>query len=260
MGQIVSNDGTTIGYVRTGTGPALVLVHGGLGDHTRWALVEKLQDSFTIYAMDRRGRGLSGDSEQYSLEREVEDVAAVANSVDGPVNLYGVSSGAIYALEAALRIPNLHRLVLYEPGIPQGEEIVPSEMVDGLQALIDEGKPEDAFVMTSRDIVGLTPEAINRHRTQPSWPERVASAYTIPREVRTLNDYRFRPERFERFQVPTLLLKGTESPQFLKNSVNLLDTALQNSRINALSGQGHTADIVAPEMVAKVMSEFLSRE
>jgi pimeloyl-ACP methyl ester carboxylesterase len=258
MGFVVTSDQTRIGFERHGTGPPLLLVHGGLGDRTRWnPLVEEIKDHFTIYAMDRRGRGLSGDGDVYSLWHEVDDVAAVANSIDGPVSVYGVSSGAVYALEAALKIPNLHKLVLYEPAIADGVEITPPDFVERLEKLIDDGKREEAIVAMLRDLVGLSPEELSEYRSQPSWPARVAAAHTIPREERTSNEYRFHPGKFQDFLTPTLLLMGTESPAFLKKSVKLVDATLPSSRVYVLDGQGHAADIVAPKIVARALREFL---
>src|SRR5690349_20970515 len=105
MGEIRSVDGTAIAYRRSGSGPPLVLVHGTSATPARWASVApRLESHFTVYAVDRRGRGMSGDASSYAIEREFEDVAAVVLSIDGPVDLLGHSYGAICALEAASRV------------------------------------------------------------------------------------------------------------------------------------------------------------
>ena len=115
MDRVRSKDGTLIAYERSGTGPALVLVHGTTADHTRWASVlPMLEQRFTAYAVDRRGRGQSDDSAVYSIEREYEDIAAVVASIQGPVNLLGHSYGALCSLEAALLATNLNKLILPE--------------------------------------------------------------------------------------------------------------------------------------------------
>src|SRR5687767_12504745 len=119
--RVASQDGTSIAVQVTGRGAPLLLVHGTTADHSRWTpLLPALEARFTVHAMDRRGRGESGDAADYSLVREFEDVAAVVDAIGGPVNLLGHSYGALCSLEAALRTSNLRKLILYEPPIPLG--------------------------------------------------------------------------------------------------------------------------------------------
>ena len=118
MEHITSRDGTPIAYERCGNGLPLVLIHGAAADHTRWTpLLQELEKRFTVYAIDRRGRGESGDVGPYRVEREYEYVVAVVNSIPGPVNLLGHSYGVICSLEASLKVSNLRKLILYEPPI-----------------------------------------------------------------------------------------------------------------------------------------------
>src|SRR5918997_6374680 len=129
---ITSKDGTQIAYRRSGEGPPLVLVHGTAANHSRWSpVLPALEKRFTVYAMDRRGRGGSGDADGYAVHREFEDVTAVIDSIGEPVNLLGHSYGALLALEAALLTRNIRKLVLYDPGIEvAGQEIYPHEVID----------------------------------------------------------------------------------------------------------------------------------
>jgi pimeloyl-ACP methyl ester carboxylesterase len=116
MLTVVSRDGTEIAAWRSGSGPPLVLVHGGTTDHTNWdGVVSELGRHFTVYAMDRRGRGGSGDAPTYAVEREFEDVATIVDRLGGPVHLMGHSYGALCALEATRLTSNIAKLVLYEP-------------------------------------------------------------------------------------------------------------------------------------------------
>jgi pimeloyl-ACP methyl ester carboxylesterase len=118
-GTVISSDGTHTGYWRTGEGPPLVLVHGTSADHTRWdPVLPALEEHFTVYAVDRRGRGESGDAAEYPLEREVEDVVAVVDSIGAPASLLGHSYGAICSLEASRLSARVRRFVLYEPPLP----------------------------------------------------------------------------------------------------------------------------------------------
>src|SRR5918998_6394003 len=124
---VTSEDGTRIAGWRSGEGPPLVLVHGTAADHSRWKpVLPAFEERFTVYAVDRRGRGDSGDAEDYAIEREFEDVAAVVDTIGEPANLLGHSYGALCALEAALLTPNVRKLVLYEPPMEvTGERINP---------------------------------------------------------------------------------------------------------------------------------------
>src|SRR5262245_47232567 len=140
MTSVRSKDGTAVAYARSGHGPPLVLVHGTTADHTRWApLLAALEQRFTVYALDRRGRGGSGDAAGYAIEREFEDVAALVDSIGEPVGLLGHSYGALLSLEAMLRTSRVRKLVLYEPPIPAGVLIYSQGVIEKLQALLDKG-------------------------------------------------------------------------------------------------------------------------
>ena len=116
MKTVQSRDGTTIAFVRSGSGPSLILIVGALSDHTAAAAFSPhLESHFTVYSYDRRGRGESGNTQPYTVEREMEDLAALVDDIGEPVFLFGHSSGAILALEAALGGVPVQRLVLYEP-------------------------------------------------------------------------------------------------------------------------------------------------
>src|SRR5215470_16425578 len=140
MQTITSRDGTAIAFVRSGAGPALVLVHGTTADHTRWKpLLPRLETHFTVYAVDRRGRGGSGDAPDYSIEREFDDIAAVVDAIGEPVLLLGHSYGAVCSLEASLRTQHVSKLVLYEPPIRTAGSLFPPGTVERLQVLLDAG-------------------------------------------------------------------------------------------------------------------------
>ena len=260
---VTSADGTPIAYERTGDGSPLVLVHGTAGDHTRWEINDvraALAEHHTVYAMDRRGRGGSGDAATYELGREFEDVAAMVDSIDEPVNLLGHSHGAICALEATLLTDNLRSLVLYEPPIPWeivGPELFSEETVAEMEALLADGEDEEALVVFMRDLLELPPEQLDALRSHPSWPARVAAAPTLPREERAPFDYEWDPARFADMTTPTLLLLGGESPEWARDSTEAIHEALPNSQIVVLDGEGHVAMNTAPELFVDEVLAFL---
>lgn len=207
--------------------------------------------------MDRRGRGGSGDAEDYAIEREYEDVAALATSIDRPVSVYGVSAGANFALEAAPNIPNLYRLALYEPVISDDVDLLPPGLLDTVERLIDEGHQEEAIIMLLREGAQAPPHEIKALRANPTWPARIAAAHTLLREARAEDAYRFDPRRFTDMTVPTLLLLGEESPPMFRTSITKVHAALPNSHVHILPGQRHLADVTAPEQVAGALRSFL---
>ena len=258
-----SRDGTAIGYWSSGEGPPLLLVHGGFGDHSRWdALRPHLEAHFTVHAMDRRGRGASGDGPDYDATREFEDVAAVVDAIAArgrtSVDVYGVSSGASYALNAAALTGSIRRLVLYEP--PAGttaEDLVPAGLLERLEALLATGERERVVEVFFREALGLTPEELEVMRAQPSWQGRVEAAHTFPRELATPPERWFDAQQAASVAVPVLMLQGSESPETLLQATHKVAAALPDVRVAVLEGQAHSADFLAPELVAKELLAFL---
>lgn len=250
METVTSADGTEIAFERTGSGPPLVLVHGSTSTHTAWEPVRPaFEDHFTVYAMDRRGLGESGDTDQYALEREGEDVAAVVDSIDEPVVLLGHSYGALCSLEGALRTDNLRILVLYEPVFQVGDEDLYSEdMLAEMKALHEAGENERLLVLLLEDVVEVPSAELDALRSDPSWPDFVDAARTLYRETRAENDYTFDGARFAELTTPTILVSGSESPGDFTNPTDELDDALPNSRIVILEGQGHGGIHSAPDL------------
>lgn len=257
METIVSKDGTTIAFARSGSGPRLVLVHGTTADHTRWKpLLPQLETHFTVYAVDRRGRGGSGDAASYAIEREFEDIAALVSAIDDRVLLLGHSYGAVCALEAAFQTTNLKKLALYEPPIRTAESFYPPGTVERLQALLDSGDHDSVVSTFFREVVRAPEEEIRMLRALPNWPARVAAAHTIPREMRINDAYRFAPARFSAMSVPTLLLLGGSSPPMFKSAVEAVRDALPDARVVVMPGQQHTAMNTAPDLFLREVLDF----
>jgi pimeloyl-ACP methyl ester carboxylesterase len=264
MTRVASRDGTGIAVWTSGQGPPLVLVHGAVADHTRWRpLLPHLEPQVTVHAMDRRGRGASGDTPGYAIERESEDVAAVVDAVaaasGSATGLYGHSFGGLCAFGGATLTANIGRLVLYEgwpPADARARELPPG-LGPRLDALLAEGN-RDAVVETMFREVVLMPEAeITALRAQPAWPARVGAAPTIVRELRAIPQVLLDPGQAARIAVPTLLLTGSDSDDPFAADLGTVAAALPDARVGVLDGQRHVADILAPELFARRLLAFL---
>lgn len=259
MRPVTSPDSTPIAVECAGSGPPLVLVHGSTATGKRWApVLPALAGKFTVHCMDRRGRGGSGDSGAYAIEREIDDVAAVVAAAGSEVDLLGHSFGAICALEAALRTRNVRRLVLYEPPIPTpGLQPFPPGSIVRMQALLERGDREGMLAVFFLEVNGMPAPEFERFRASPAWPARVALAHTLPREMAAVEAYRFDAHRFQALGIPALLLLGAESPPFFGAAVRAVCEALPDARIHLLAGQRHVAMDTAPGLFVEEVLGFL---
>ena len=254
--SVTAPDGTVVGWQESGEGEALLLVHAAAADARQWVrLVPPLEDTFTVMAMDRRGRGASGPLRpDHSFEAEVDDVAAVAASTGGPVHLFGHSSGARLALGAAPSIPNLASLLLYEPPAP---EAVSDAELDRLAALEAAGDREGVLRTFFVDVVGNDEASFLSLRARPVWPLMLDNALTVAAELRAARGHRFHPTQLSELAVPTLLLLGETSGGELREVLDELVEALPEARVVALPGQGHGAMFSAPELLASEIRRFV---
>jgi pimeloyl-ACP methyl ester carboxylesterase len=255
---VPSADGSPIALWRSGRGPSLIGVHGTGADHHAWDLVVPLlENDFTMYRMDRRGRGGSGDGSAYSLELEFLDVAAAVAAVPPPVLLYGHSFGATCAWEAALRSSSLAGLVLYEGGPKPPVRFIDDKLIDRLERLVAEGRREEALRQFMLTAAGVTEAELAILERQPAWPARVAAAHTIPRELRALNEYGADPSTFARMTVPVLLLVGSDTAPELAQPFAALADSLPDARVRVLPGQRHAAHQTAPDVLAEALRDAL---
>lgn len=248
-GTVEGPDGTVISFQVTGSGPPLVLVHAAASDARQWARVlPLLAPDFTVLAIERRGRGASGPIRAgHSLELEYGDIAAVARAAGSPVFLVGHSSGARFALHAALQVPALAGLVLYEP--PPPEALAPG-VLDALAALKAAGHRERILEMFLLDVAGNDEEALAFIRERPIWPIMVDNALTLPAELRAGQDYRFDPEAFATLAVRTTCLVGELSGPEVRHAADEVAQALPAAELHLLPGQGHGAMFSAPDLFA----------
>lgn len=263
--RVRSPDGTEIACWHSGDGPPLVLVHGTPADHTRWLpLLPYLEPHFSVHAVDRRGRGSSTDSPEYSIEREFEDIAAVVDAIaaraGSPVSVYGHSHGGFVAFGAATITSNIDKLVLYE-GWPVPDPHVlalPQELEEELDALLAAGDRDAVVERLFRAFEDLSDEDMTAFRAAPSWPGRVAAAHTITREVRGEVAAPLDEDVARAIIAPVLLVIGESSADPAKPYAEDVARALPNARILVLGGHAHVADVLDPEVFASRVLPFLT--
>lgn len=258
-----STDGTSIAVWADGGGPPLVVVHGALNDHTTdRPFIDELRGNVTTFAIDRRGRGASGDGPDYAIKREFEDVAAVVDAVAArtgqAVSVWGHSYGADCAMGAAARTDNLAHLVLYEPGLGfTGSDSV-LEAIEAIDTAVAAGDLEGALLTALRGVVELTEDEVAFVRSRPGWPARLAAVPMLPREVRAEVDWAYQPGQFDSVKARTLLLAGADSSPAQQEATQRAAAAIPAARVQTLVGHSHIAHRVDPAMVAAIVCGFVA--
>lgn len=260
MEKITSKDGTTIAYEKSGSGPALIIVSGSLGMLSA-DLVKHLSPHFTVIDYYRRGRGESTDTQPYAVQREVEDIEALIDAAGGSALLYGKSSGAVLALEAASKLPTkVTKLVMYEPPliVNDSRPPVPDGYIDQVNAAVAEGRRGDAVATFLTQAVGMPAEVVAKQRQAPFWAGMESVAHTIAYDhaiMQGLMSGKPLPAgRWASATMPTLLITGGKSPQFFHDGAKAVVSDLPDAQHRMLDGQDHN---VAPEALAPMLVEFL---
>lgn len=256
MHKLTSKDGTSIAFDRLGGGPPVILVCGGSVDRmSNAALAELLAQHFTVLNYDRRGRGDSGDSPPYAVEREIEDIQALAEAAGGSAFLYGTSSGAALALEAAHALPGtIAKLALWEPPyIPAGFPRPPADTAKVFADLVAQGRRGDAAEFFMAKVVGLPPEFVEQARSSPWWPAQEAIAHTLAYDATVMGDYILPAKRAAAVAAPTVVIAGEASFPFMVATAQALADAMPNAQLRTLAGQPHNVD---PVVLAPVLVEF----
>jgi pimeloyl-ACP methyl ester carboxylesterase len=256
MEQITSKDGTKIAFDRLGDGPPVILVAGGSVDRGSNAGVAAiLASDFTVFNYDRRGRGPSGDTLPYAIDREVEDIEAVVAAADGTAYLYGSSSGAALALIAARQLPGrITKLALWEPPyILDPAARPPADQVEQYNAMLAEGRRGDAAQFFMEKVVGMPAEFVAGARSQPWWAATEALAHTLPYDATIMGDYSLPTETAAAVTIPTLVLDGGASFGFMGPTADALAKALPGGQRRTLAGQEHNID---PNVLAPALKEF----
>jgi pimeloyl-ACP methyl ester carboxylesterase len=257
METVISKDGTTIAFDRIGEGPAVVLVSGGSVDRTSLApLARELASDLTVLNYDRRGRGPSGDTPPYAIDREIEDIEAVVEAAGGEAAIFGSSSGAVLAMFAAEAGLGIGKLAMWEPPfIPEGSPKPPDDQVEQYETMVAEGRRGDAVEFFMARVVGMPAEFVAGARTQPWWGATEALAHTLAYDARIMGDYEIPVDRVANVKVPTLVVAGGADMPFMRETAQALADALPDGQVRFLDGQGHNVDMT---ILAPVLKEFLA--
>ena len=252
---VVSSDGVAIGIRTEGDGPPLLLVHGGMRTAADWApLWPLLTARYRVTAMDRRGRGMSGDGPEYDGEREYDDVAAVARHI-GEVDVFAHSIGAVFALGAAGRGAPIRRMVLCEPPGPPTQS---RAALDRRVGWIADGQAGRALVELLVEVMGLDPAMLAAMRDTPRAAESLAVfTATYGREGEFLQTVDL-AALARNVTVPVHFLLGEQSPAWAGEVTRLLLAALPGAAVTAVPGHGHDMVDSAPDLVAAALAEFLA--
>ena len=259
MKTVTSKDGTTIAFDQWGEGPVVILVDGALQyrafDQGMVDLANLLSQHFTVIHYDRRGRGDSTDTPPYALEREIEDIEALIDEVGGSASLYGISSGAALAMEAAIALPDrVRKLAMYEAPYNDDNSARQAwrEYVKQLRELLAEGRKGDAvglFMM----LVGASPEDVEAIKQNPMWPLWESVGHTLAYDhIAALGEDASVPtERAAKLAAPTLVMDGSDSFPFMHITATKLANTIPNAQHRTLEGQTHevTAEALAPVLI-----------
>ncbi len=261
----VSRDGTGIAYEQTGAGPVVILVSAALADRDgARPLARQLAQSFTVVNYDRRGRGKSGNAKPYSVEREVEDVAALANGTPGAVFLFGSSSGSVLALDAASRLgPKVKKVCLYEPPfiVDGSRPPIPDALAEEITTVLSANDRGEAVAPFFGKGMGIPPPGIVIMRLfMPAWSDMKQLAHTIPYDLTLLAGTQSgKPLPVDRWSAatsPALVAVGARSEQFFHSGANALTGRLPGAEYRSLDGLDHSAVLVAPAPPAAAMRQF----
>jgi pimeloyl-ACP methyl ester carboxylesterase len=262
---VPSADGTRIAVFTAGDGPPLVLVHGATADHTTWRTSGPvLAARRTTHAVDRRGRGASGDAPDYAIEREFEDLVAVVETLaaesGGPVDVVGHSYGGRIALGAALLTRSLRRLVVYEGAPPpeSGRGYQDDGLLTRIEALVAAGDRDEALARFMRDIVGMPDAELVAFRADPIWPRRAAAVDTTIRELRAEVGRAASLEALGRARQPVLQILGGESSVVFAEATMALDARLRSGRVVTIDGARHAAHHTHAAAFVAAIEAFLT--
>lgn len=260
MAQAISRDRTAIAYQRSGKGPALILVDGALCSRSFGPtpkLAPLLAQHFTVYTYDRRGRGQSGDTQPYSKEREVEDIAALIEEAGGSAFLCGLSSGGALALEAAASGLAIKKVAAYEPPfVDDSGQHRGAEHERQLKSLLAAGNRSGAVKYFMRTMVGVPAAAVIMMRLMPwIWHKLEAVAHTLPYDAAVMNEFKVPTTRFASITIPTLVMHGSKTDVRLQKAARTVAEAVPDAQHVTLAGQTHN---VKPAVLTPALVKFFT--
>jgi pimeloyl-ACP methyl ester carboxylesterase len=257
METTTSRDGTSIAFDRLGRGPAVILVCGGSVDRMADApLAENLATDFTVFNYDRRGRGDSGDTAPYAIEREIEDIEAMLEAAGGSAHLWGSSSGAVLAMFAAGSALPIEKVAMWEPPfIPEGVPKPPADQVQQYETMVAEDRRGDAVEFFMSKVVGMPDEFVAGARSEPWWAATEALAHTLAYDARIMADYSIPADRAANVKVPALVVAGGADMPWMRDTAQALADAIPNGQVRFLDGQGHNVDMA---VLGPVLKEFFA--
>jgi pimeloyl-ACP methyl ester carboxylesterase len=258
MKTVASHDGTSIAFERRGEGLPIIFVVGAFNDHNRAVpLASALQQRFTTYVYDRRGRGSSGDNQPYAVQREIEDIDALVREAGGSALVFGHSSGATLALHAAASGSNINEMVLYEPpfDVDGSRPKPPADLAEQIAQLVSSDRRGDAVELFQTKGIGLPKEVVLQLRNAPFRPGLEAVAHTLVYDALITGDLSLPADLIGSVATPTLVVAGDASPPFMQSAARAVADALPNGKHRPLPGQTH--DIV-PEVTAPIIEAFFT--
>jgi pimeloyl-ACP methyl ester carboxylesterase len=247
----------------TGDGPAMVVVHGASADHTTFRVIGPiLARTFTVHAIDRRGRGASGDGPIYSIEREFEDIAAVTETLAAdsgrPVDVLGHSYGGRCALGGALLTSSIRRVISYEGApTPPGLSYHPAGVEDRLRDRFAAGDLDGVLATFLTEVVGMSDVDLRAYQADPIWPIRAAAAGTILRELEAEASPAASVDRLGAVRQPVLQLLGGDSRTAFRDATIALDARLVDGSIVVIEGARHAAHHTHPDAVVEAILGFV---
>jgi len=258
MNTVTSADGTLIAFDRFGDGPPVIMAAGAFNDRSATEpLARALGPRLSALNYDRRGRGDSGDTAPYSVQREIEDIAALISAAGAPAALLGYSSGANLALQAAASGHPIAKLVLYEPPFNPDDSYptLPGDLASRLTELVAAGRRGDAVELYQITAVGMPAPVVEQMRHAPFRPGLEAIAHTLAYDAAVVGDRSLPAEMIGSIRTPALVISGDQSPPFLQAAARAVADALPQGRLHTLAGQGHD---INPEATAPVIADFLA--
>ncbi|HLX88191.1 MAG TPA: alpha/beta hydrolase [Acidimicrobiales bacterium] len=255
MKSVVSRDGTPIAFEVVGSGPPLVIVVGAFSDHARGGpLAQSLTSQLTVYTYDRRGRGASGDTRPYAVEREIEDLDAIIAAAGGSAFVFGYSSGAVLAIEAAAAGSRVTKLAVYDVPLKADGPLWNIDRAAELERLVGAGRRGDAVEYFQEQMMGMPAAVVAQLRAGPGRPSLEAMAPSLVYDARLVGDGALPLDAVRALAMPTLALGGLASAPFMAATAEAIGQLAPGGASRLLVGQSHDLD---PEVLGPILAEFL---